>query len=101
MKSKLQLFQNHKIRSVWDEEKELWWFSIIDVVQVLTTSDYQTARKYWKNLKSRLLKEGAEQLVTNCYQLKLVAEDGKKRLTDVGNTEQVLRIIQSIPIPQI
>ena len=93
----VQLFEGSRIRVVWDAEAEKYWFSIVDVVQVLTESvDYQTARKYWKVLKGRLVKEGNE-LVTNCYQLKLPAGDGKKRMTDVADMEQLLRIIQSVP----
>ncbi|MDO4755540.1 MAG: BRO family protein, partial [Parabacteroides sp.] len=80
------------------EEQEEWYFSVVDVVGVLTEQeDYQVARKYWNKLKQRLKNEGAEQLVTNCHQLKMKAADGKRRLTDVANTEQLLRIIQSIP----
>lgn len=85
-----------KVRSVWDDETEEWYFSVVDVCAVLNGTDYQTARKYWKVLKGRLIKEGFEP-VTNCYQLKLVAPDGKKRLTDVATPEQLFRIIQSIP----
>lgn len=94
---KLQLFEDQVIRTVWDEENEEWYFSVVDVVGVLTDAiDYSTARNYWKVTKHRLVKEGSE-LVTNCNQLKLKAADGKRRLTDVANTEQLLRIIQSIP----
>lgn len=78
----IKLFEEKKIRSVWDDEKEEWYFSVVDVCSVLNGMDYQTARKYWKVLKGRLIKEGF-QPVTNCYQLKLMACDGKKRLTDV------------------
>lgn len=93
----IQLFEGKKVRFVWDEEKEKYYFAVVDIVQVLTESaDYQTARKYWKVLKGRLLKEGNE-TVTNCYQLKLPAADGKKRLTDVADLEQIFRLIQSIP----
>lgn len=96
----IQLFENKQIRTKWDEETEKWYFSIVDVVAVLTDSiDYQTARKYWKVLKSRLLQEGDE-LVTNCYQLKLRAADGKMRLTDVADQVQLFRLIQSIPSPK-
>ena len=98
-KQTLQLFEEKKVRTVWDDEKEKWYFSVIDVVSVLTDSDYQTARKYWKVLKGRLIKEGNE-TVTNCYQLKLKAHDGKMRLTDVADTEQLFRLIQSIPSPK-
>lgn len=97
---KIQLFENQRIRTAWDEEKEEWYFSIVDVVGVLTESkDALTGRKYWNKLKQRLKEEGSE-LVTNCHQLKMTAADGKKRLTDVANAEQLLRIIQSIPSPK-
>ena len=76
-------FERNRVRTVWNTDKEKWWFSIVDVVSVLTDSDYQTARKYWKVLKGRLIKEGFE-VVTNCYQLKLQAPEGKMRLTDVS-----------------
>ena len=95
----IQLFEEKKVRTAWDDEEEKWYFSIVDVVSVLTDSDYQTARKYWKVLKGRLAKEGNE-TVTNCYQLKLQAYDGKMRLTDVADTEQLFRVIQSIPSPK-
>ncbi len=96
----LQLFQEKKIRTAWDDQQEKWYFSIVDVVGVLANSaNYQTARNYWKVLKSRLIKEG-NQTVTNCNQLKLVAEDGKQRLTDVADQEQLFRLIQSIPSPK-
>lgn len=93
----LQLFEEQAIRTAWDEENEEWYFSIVDIVGILTEqSDYDGARNYWKVTKHRMIKEGNE-LVTNCNQLKLKAADGKRRLTDVANTEQLLRIIQSIP----
>ena len=93
----IQLFEGNKVRIVWDEEQEKYYFSVVDIVQVLTGSfDYQQARKYWKVLKGRLIKEGNE-TVTNCYQLKLPAVDGKKRLTDVADLQGIFRIIQSIP----
>ncbi|MDR2205196.1 MAG: hypothetical protein LBE36_03440 [Flavobacteriaceae bacterium] len=90
MENKIQLFEKFKVRSVWDEEQEKWWFSIVDIVATLTDSDYQAARKYWKVLKGRLKDEGSElfgisenfELVTNCYQLKLLAADGKYCKTD-------------------
>lgn len=91
---KIQLFEDKKIRTAWDEEKEEWYFSIVDVVSVLTESI--DGRKYWNKLKQRLKEEGNE-TVTNCHQLKMTAADGKKRLTDVADTAQLLRIIQSIP----
>ena len=93
--NELKIFENKKIRAKWDEEQEKWYFSVVDVVAVLTDNDYQTGRKYWKTLKMRLNQEGSE-LVTNCYQLKMKAFDRKLRDTDVMNTEQVLRLIQSI-----
>lgn len=96
--NKIQLFEDKVIRSAWDAEKEKWYFSIVDVVGALT--DQQTPRgasTYWAVLKKRLKDEGAEQLLTICKQLKLLAADGKMRLTDVADTEQLLRIIQSIP----
>ena len=93
-KQAVQLFEEKRVRTVWDSDLEKWWFSVVDVVSVLTDSDYQTARKYWKVLKGRLLKEG-NQLVTNCYQLKMMSSDGKKYLTDVADTEQLFRIIQT------
>ena len=99
-KEALQLFENRKVRTAWDSETEKWYFSVVDVCSVLTDSDYQTARKYWKVLKGRLKKEGNES-VTNCYQLKMVSPlDGKRYNTDVTDTEQLFRIIQSIPSPK-
>ena len=93
----IQLFEGKKVRIVWDEEQEKYYFSVVDIVQVLTGSfDYQQARKYWKVLKGRLIKEGNE-TVTNCYQLKLPAADGKQRLTDMADLQGIFRIIQSIP----
>ena len=96
-KEALQLFEQRKVRTVWDDQEEKWYFSIVDVCGVLT--DSPNPRNYWKVLKHRLAKEGNE-TVTNCNQLKLQAEDGKKRLTDVADTEQLFRIIQSIPSPK-
>ena len=97
---KIQLFEDKRIRTAWDEEKEEWYFSIVDVVGVLTEQpDYQAARNYWKVTKKRLKDEGNEP-VTSCNRLKMTASDGKKRLTDVADTEQLLRIIQSIPSPK-
>lgn len=99
-KNAIQLFEDKKIRTAWDEEQEEWLFSIVDVVAILTDQpDTRHAAKYWSVLKVRLKKEGS-QLTTNCRQLKLTAEDGKKRLTDVADTEQILRLIQSIPSPK-
>ena len=97
----IQLFENKRIRTAWDAEKEEWYFSIVDVVAVLTDQpDARHASTYWAVLKKRLNNEGAGQLITNCKQLKMTATDGKKRLTDVADTEQLLRIIQSIPSPK-
>ena len=92
--NKIQLFENQPIRTAWNEELEEWYFSIIDVIAVLTES--KDANAYWRKLKQRLIKEGNE-TVTNCHALKMKAADGKRRLTDVASTEQLLRIIQSIP----
>ena len=98
---RIQLFEDKRIRTAWDAEKEEWYFSIVDVVAVLTDQpDARHASTYWADLKKGLIEEGAGQLLTNCKQLKLTATDGKKRLTDVADTEQLLRIIQSIPSPK-
>ena len=95
---KIQLFENQPIRTAWDEENEEWYFSIVDVVGALTDQpDARHASTYWAVMKKRLINEGANELLTNCKQLKLIASDGKRRLTDVANTEQLLRIIQSVP----
>ncbi len=100
MKTDMTLFENYKIRRIYDEESEIWWFSVIDIVQVLTQqADYQAARNYWKVLKNRLSKEGS-QLVTNCNRLKMTASDGKQRLTDVATAETLLRLVQSVPSPK-
>ena len=99
--NKIQLFENKRIRTAWDEKKEEWYFSVVDVVAVLTDQpDARHASTYWAVLKKRLNNEGAGQLLTNCKQLKMTASDGRKRLTDVADTEQLLRIIQSIPSPK-
>lgn len=98
---KIQLFENQKIRTAWDTEKEVWYFSVTDVIAVLT--EQPTARgasNYWAKLKQRMKEEGADELLTNCQQLKMIASDGKHRATDVATTEQLLRIIQSIPSPK-
>lgn len=93
-------FEDQSIRRVYDEDTETWSFSVIDIIRVLTQqADYQAARKYWKVLKGRLAKEGS-QLVTNCYQLKMAAEDGRQRLTDVATAETLLRLVQSVPSPK-
>ena len=100
-KKEIQLFEDKRIRMEWDEENEEWLISIVDVVGVLTDQPTQrNASTYWAVMKKRLADEGADQLLTNCKQLKLVAADGKKYNTDVANTEQLLRIIQSIPSPK-
>lgn len=93
----LTLFDNKRIRHIFDEKKEVYYFSVVDIVAILIEKDYQSARKYWKVLKGRLLKEGFSELVTNCYQLKLQADDGKMRKTDVADIKTIFRIIQSIP----
>lgn len=96
----LKLFEDKKVRTIWDSEQEKWYFSIVDVVGILVDSvDYQAARNYWKVLKSRLKKEGNE-TVTNCNRLKMRAVDGKMRMTDVADSEQLFRLIQSIPSPK-
>lgn len=93
MKTEPALFENHSIRRVYDEDAEVWWFSVVDIVQVLTQQpDYQAARNYWKVLKGRLAKEGS-QVVTNCNRLKLTATDGKAYLTDVASAETLLRLV--------
>ena len=96
-KESLQLFEEKKVRTVWDDKEEKWYFSIVDVCGVLT--DSKDANAYWRKLKQRLKKEGNEP-VTNCHGLKLRASDGKLRMTDVADTEQLFRIIQSIPSPK-
>ena len=99
---KIQLFEDKRIRTAWDEEKEEWYFSIVDVVAVLTDQpDQRGASNYWAKLKQRLKEEGADQLLTNCQQLKMTSpKDGKRYNTDVADTEQLLRIVQSIPSPK-
>jgi hypothetical protein len=97
MKENIKIFEERKVRTVWNEEEEKWYFSVVDVVSVLT--DSVDGRKYWNKLKQRLKEEGNES-VTNCHQLKLPAADGKKYLTDVADTEQLFRLIQSIPSPK-
>ena len=114
--NKIQLFEKQQVRTVWDEENEKWWFSVLDIIAILTDqSDYKKVRNYWKWLKNKLKEEGSNlfainelvsntnqlnienELVTNCYQLKLLAADGKYYKSDVADTEQILRLIQSIP----
>ena len=96
-KESIRLFEERKVRAIWDDEQEEWYFSIVDVISILT--DSPTPRKYWSVLKTRLKREGSE-LTTNCSQLKMQAADGKKYLTDVANTEQLFRLIQSVPSPK-
>jgi hypothetical protein len=96
-KDDIKLFDNRKIRTAWDDKQEKWYFSIVDVIGVLT--DSPNPRNYWKVLKNRLKKEGSE-LVTNCNQLKMLSADGKMYKTDVADTEQILRLIQSVPSPK-
>jgi DNA-damage-inducible protein D len=94
------IFEEREIRRAYDEKTETWFFSVIDIIQVLTQQpDYQASRKYWKVLKGRLAKEGSE-LVTSCYQLKMAASDGKLRLTDCATAETLLRLVQSVPSPK-
>ena len=100
MKNDLAIFEEYKIRRIYDEKTETWFFSVVDIIQALIQQpDYQTARNYWKVLKNRLGKEGSES-VTKCNRLKLEAADGKKYLTDVANPETLLRLIQSVPSPK-
>ena len=100
MKNTLAIYEDYKIRRHYDEKTDTWYFSVIDIIQILIQQkDFQTARKYWNKLKERLRKEGSES-VTNCHQLKLEAADGKKYLTDVANVETLLRLIQSVPSPK-
>lgn len=97
----IQLFEDQPIRSAWDADREEWYFSVVDVIGALTDQkDQRGASNYWAKLKQRLKAEGADELLTNCQQLKLKSKDGKRRLTDVADTEQLLRIIQSIPSPK-
>lgn len=100
MKTDLAIFEGRKIRRVYDEKTETWFFSVVDIIQVLTDQpDYQLARNYWKVLRHRLRKEGSES-VTRCNRLKLPAADGKSYLTDVANAETLLRLVQSVPSPK-
>jgi DNA-damage-inducible protein D len=100
MQNEPAFFETHEIRRVYDEKTDIWWFSVVDIVQVLTQqTDYKTARNYWKVLKNRLGKEGS-QLVTDCNQLKLPAADGKNYLADVATAETLLRLVQSVPSPK-
>jgi hypothetical protein len=100
MTDSLAVFEGHNIRRHYDEKTDTWYFSVVDIIQVLIQQpDFQAARNYWKVLKNRLNKEGS-QTVTKCNRLKMVAEDGKFRLTDVANPETLLRLIQSVPSPK-
>jgi len=100
MKNDLAIFEGYQIRRHFDEKTETWWFSVVDIIRVLTQqADFQTARKYWNKLKERLNKEGS-QLVTSCHRLKMQADDGKMRLTDVATAETLLRLVQSVPSPK-
>ena len=97
--NKIKIFENKQVRTAWNADEEEWYFSVVDIVSVLTDNDYQTARKYWNKLRQRLSEEGSE-LVTNCHRLKMRAFDGKMRETDCLNTKGVLRLVQSIPSPK-
>lgn len=100
MQNDIKLFEQKKIRSIYDEEKDTWYFSVVDVISILIEKDYQNARKYWNKLSERLRNEGANEPVTNCHQLKMLAADGKMRETDVATAETMLRIVQSVPSPK-
>jgi len=93
----IAIFEGNQIRRHWDEEKELWYFAVVDVIKALTSSD--NPQVYWRVLKKRLIDEGSDETVTKCNGLKMIAQDGKMRLTDVADTEVMLRLIQSIPSP--
>ena len=97
MSEELKLFEGNRIRHIYDEEKEIYYFSVVDIIAILIEKDYQSARKYWNKLAQRLRDEGSEQTVTNCHQLKLQANDGKMRKTDVADIKTIFRIIQSVP----
>ena len=97
MSEELKLFEGNRIRHIYDEEKETYYFSVVDIIAILIEKDYQSARKYWNKLAQRLRDEGSEQTVTNCHQLKLQANDGKMRKTDVADIKTIFRIIQSVP----
>ena len=100
MENSLAIFENYKIRRSFDKKTDTWYFSVVDIIQILIQQrNFQTARKYWNKLKERLKKEGS-QVVTNCHRLKLQAEDGKMRLTDVASAETLLRLVQSVPSPK-
>ena len=97
MPEELKLFEGNRIRHIYDEDKEIYYFSVVDIIAILIEKDYQSARKYWNKLAQRLRDEGSEQTVTNCHQLKLQADDGKMRKTDVADIKTIFRIIQSVP----
>lgn len=97
MPEELKLFEGNRIRHIYDEDKEIYYFSVVDIIAILIEKDYQSARKYWNKLAQRLRNEGSEQTVTNCHQLKLQADDGKMRKTDVADIKTIFRIIQSVP----
>ena len=97
MAEELKLFEGNRIRHIYDEEKEIYYFSVVDIIAILIEKDYQSARKYWNKLAQRLRDEGSEQTVTNCHQLKLESSDGKKYKTDVADIKTIFRIIQSVP----
>ena len=99
MKNEIKLFEQSKIRSVYDEEKDLWYFSVIDVIAILIEKDHKTSQNYWNKLAERLRKEGS-QSVTNCHKLKMPASDGKQYLTAAADAETMLRIVQSVPSPK-
>lgn len=100
MDTKVTVFEDHQIRRIYDEKTETWFFSVVDIIRALTQQpNFQLARNYWKVLKNRLKNEGSE-TVTKCNRLKMTAEDGKSRLTDVANAETLLRLIQSVPSPK-
>lgn len=99
MQNKIKVFENKQVRTLWNADEEEWYFSVVDIVSVLTDNDYQAARNYWKVLRKRLSDEGSE-LVTNCNRLKMLASDGKMRETDCLDTKGVLRLVQSIPSPK-
>ena len=99
MENKIKIFENKQVRTLWNADEEEWYFSVVDIISVLTDNDYQTARNYWKVLRKRLSDEGSE-LVTNCNRLKMRAFDGKMRETDCFDTKGVLRLVQSIPSPK-
>ena len=101
MSEELQLFEGKRIRHIYDEEKESYYFSIVDVVAILIEKDYQSARKYWKVLKGRIIKEGYDELVTNCYQFKMQANDGKMRATDVADIKTIFTLFSPFRLKKL